>query len=1131
MPARALRSAGPGTPVAWCVLVGGLALTFLGWRWVGHRVEDQAEHVFDRQVQLISGAVRARVGDYETVVRSGAALLAVAPRASRADWSRFVARMEIESQHPGVLALEVAARVAAPDLDQHVRAVRAEGFPEYEVHPAGVRPEYLPVVYLEPFAPNRRAFGYDLASEPTRREAAERARDTGTPAISGPIHLVQGTNAEARPAVLMLHPLYREDLREDLPATPTVAQRRAALAGFIVAVVSAHDLMRGILPNRMPGVDFEIFDGTALQAATPLYDDDDVREGLDGLPVPRFQRTLAVEVGGRVWTLRFNSLAAFDATLDHLGPYGALLGGLLASTLLFWIVRQQAVGRDRALALAREMTAELQAVFHAFPDVLVLLDADATVVDFRGGRENGTTVPPARFPGRRMQDLVPAHLVPEFEETFRRLRETHQPVLVEHALYRDGEERHYEVRMLALESAHVLVLARDITERVLADGKLRQSQRRLAEAERLGGTGNWYWEIGTDRLSWSDGNCQLYGIAPDEFVPAYDTWLTRVHPDDLAPSLDTIARIYRERRTLSWDFRIRHPGGDIRHLTCTGEAVSSKDGTVTALFGTTVDITTRTRADAALRESEQRFRQLADSIDQVFWIAELAPRRLLYISPAWETILGRSRESVRRDPPAWLASVHPDDRARIAQAHETWLASGAEHGVEEFRIVRPDGETRWIRNTRTVVLRVDGHVRRVGGVATDITAERLAQETREQLEARLRQAQKMEAIGTLAGGIAHDFNNILGIVVGFTELARLDADGNVAVRESLANVLTAAERAKDLVARMLAFARPQEPRRSPLAPAAVIGDALKLVRAALPTSIDIRTRLEPDLPPVLADATQLHQVIMNLASNAAHAMGERGGHLDIGLHQVDVGPELAATHPDLNVGPYVRLSVHDTGPGMDAATLERIFEPFFTTRGPSQGTGLGLSVVHGIVRGHGGAIVVQTRPGEGTAFEIYFPAEATAVPVAPDAPERLPGGHGERLLLVDDEPGLVDAGRRILESLGYRVTAVTDPTAALAGVQADPQAFDAVIADLTMPGMSGIDLARALRQLRPGVPFILTTGFGGRMTPASARALGITELLIKPVTRESLARAVHAALAAAAAARPRLRVVRGPSET
>ena len=671
------------------------------------------------------------------------------------------------------------------------------------------------------------------------------------------------------------------------------------------------------------------------------------------------------------------------------------------------------------------------------------------------------------------------------------------------------------------------------------------------------------------------------------------------------------------------------------------------------------DITERKRTEATSRESEERFRQIAESIDEVFWITPPDKNRMIYVSPAYEKIWGRPCADLYVNPRNWLAAIHPDDRDRVIHAALTQQSEGTYD--EEYRILRTDGAERWIRD-RAFPLRDDsGEIYRIVGLAEDITerkhvesenralseqlearvVERTAQlkdanealrkadsrqrallnaipdvvfrihrdgtfldfsaphgrtflppdriigtnlmtsalpgevrtalksaidravegaavhpleyalpsdgvtrhyearivrsgadevvatirditnrknaeAHRERLEQQLRQSQKMEAIGTLAGGIAHDFNNILTAILGYAELLRGQVRGQPGIEDRLGEITKAGARAKDLVAQILTFSRRQEHSRTAMALGPAIDEALKLMRAAIPTTIEIDADVDHELPLVLADATQIHQVVMNLASNAAAAMGGGPGRLLVRCRAVDLDAAGAAD-TGLSPGRYVRLSIEDSGCGMPPDVLERIFDPFFTTKGPGEGTGLGLSVVHGIVKAHEGAISVESRVDEGTAFRIYFPALLERQPSRARPRPTAVTGQGEHVLCVDDEPALVELLRDQLESLGYRVSAYVSPLEALSDFLGHPLDFDVLLTDFTMPGMSGADLAERILKVRPDLPVVMATGYGHVVTEERVRELGVRPLLQKPFSMALLGEAIQDALSSARA--------------
>lgn len=515
----------------------------------------------------------------------------------------------------------------------------------------------------------------------------------------------------------------------------------------------------------------------------------------------------------------------------------------------------------------------------------------------------------------------------------------------------------------------------------------------------------------------------------------------------------------------------------------------------------------RLAADAALRESEARFLQVVESMREVFWMTDAGKTRMLYISPGFEAIWGRTCESITASLAEWADSIHPEDRTRVLEAARTKQVLGTYE--EEYRIVRPDGTIRWVRDRASPVRNAGGEISRVVGVAEDITQ-------RKELEQQFRQAQKMESIGTLAGGIAHDFNNILTAIGGYTELARGALDDRPEVQELLEAVLAAAGRATGLVRQILAFSRQQPIERRLIQLGPIVAESFALLRASIPSTIEFEKWLAGDAPTVFADPGQVHQCLMNLGTNAWHAMKDGSGLIRITLEKCEIDAAQAAASPQLRPGSYVRVSVRDSGKGMDKATLQRIFDPFFTTKPPGEGTGLGLAVVHGIMVSHEGAVTVESQPDEGTTFHLYFPAHSAEATAEPAQTGEFPRGHGERILVVDDEETLVTLAMKTLVNLGYQAEGVTQPASALAMVRADPGRFALVITDMTMPVMTGMQLATILLHSWPGLPVILMTGYSATISPELVKAAGIRSLVLKPANLRSIAIAVNAALSAPA---------------
>jgi len=510
------------------------------------------------------------------------------------------------------------------------------------------------------------------------------------------------------------------------------------------------------------------------------------------------------------------------------------------------------------------------------------------------------------------------------------------------------------------------------------------------------------------------------------------------------------------------------------------------------------DISERKEAERALERSEEYYRSLIENAQDIITVVDRAGR-IGYQSPSSAWTLGYPPpDLVGRNV---LDLIHPEDRERVVAATAHAYATPEAAQLVEFRFAHADGTWRTIESVGCVHLHDGGGAQGVVN-SRDITDRRESEEERSRLEAQLRRAQQLETIGTLAGGVAHDFNNILTPIFGHIEMALQELAPDHAAVEDLGQVQTAALRAKGLVDQILTFSRQVERERSPVRLDEIVGEALRLLRASLPSTIEIREALNAS-DAVNADPTQMHQVLMNLCTNAFHAMREQGGVLTVALDRVQVDAALRRAHPTLVDPAYLRLTVEDTGHGMSPQVQRRIFDPFFTTKGAREGSGLGLSVVLGIVENHGGTLLVRSEVGVGTAFEVYLPRIDAATPVVATESAAIPRGT-EHVLFVDDERAIADMAKRLLERLGYRVTVKTNSLDALAAFEDDPAAFDLVITDYTMPRMTGGELATRVLSIRPEAPVILMTGFSEAMTPERSRALGIREYVMKPVVARDL---------------------------
>ncbi len=513
-----------------------------------------------------------------------------------------------------------------------------------------------------------------------------------------------------------------------------------------------------------------------------------------------------------------------------------------------------------------------------------------------------------------------------------------------------------------------------------------------------------------------------------------------------------------------------------------------------------MDITRRKQVEEALRESEERFKMLFSNVPVPYQSLD-GEGNFLEVNPAWLATLGYGREEVIGRN--FSEFILPEGREHFKAQFPRFKTLGEVMGVE-FEMLKKNGEIVLASFTGKIGHDAEAHFQQTHCIFQDITAQRRAQSDMAKLEERLQQAQKMEAIGTLAGGIAHDFNNMLFPLVGFAEMLKEDLPPDSPLQENVNEILHAAFRSRELVQQILAFSRKAERKDKPIRLQSIVKEAIKLLRATIPTTIGIEQQIDGECPLVIADPTHVHQIVMNLATNAYHAMEEKGGVLSILLEAVRLESDPAL--PDgPAAGHYAHLRVADTGVGMTKEILARVFDPYFTTKSDGKGTGLGLSVVHGIVASYHGEVRIDSEPGLGTEVHVYLPlVEKKVIKEAPAAAEHVRGGT-ERILLVDDEEAIVRMEQQTLRRLGYQVTVRTSSVEALAAFKAHPDDFDLLLTDMTMPNMTGIQLAAAVRTLRPDVPVIICTGFSEQLDKAICDSFGIAGYLMKPVVAAELA--------------------------
>lgn len=510
-----------------------------------------------------------------------------------------------------------------------------------------------------------------------------------------------------------------------------------------------------------------------------------------------------------------------------------------------------------------------------------------------------------------------------------------------------------------------------------------------------------------------------------------------------------------------------------------------------------------TRQLKEVRQAEEKYRNIFENaVEGIF--QSTIDGRFISASPSMAKILGYAS-------PAQLIAEVTDIGTQCyvgTEDRDAFTRQITQEGLVqrfETRMMRRDKSRFWVSLSARLVHDEGGQAHYIEGFCVDISKQK-------QLESQLRQAQKMEAIGTLAGGIAHDFNNILGVIIGCTEMSIEKITDGREEKLLLKKVLSAGNRAKELVKQILTFSRQEKSDIRPLYLSPIVKEALKFIRATTPATIAIDAQIDNATGATLADPPQVHRLLMNLYTNAVHSMKDHGGELSVRLSNCDLTGEASAPQVELPPGPYVLLVVKDSGHGMLPETMERMYDPFFTTKPVGEGTGLGLSVVHGIVKEHAGAIVADSQPQKGTAFSVYLPRlDKRQIKVMDALEKEIPRGT-ERILLVDDEGELLVTLQQMLEALGYTINATSDSLDAYERFRAAPQAVDLVLTDFTMPDLTGIDLSRKIHALNPEVPIIMCTGFSERVAEAAAKAAGVCQLLLKPVARWQLATAIRQAL-------------------
>ncbi|MFW2372303.1 MAG: PAS domain S-box protein [Gammaproteobacteria bacterium] len=668
------------------------------------------------------------------------------------------------------------------------------------------------------------------------------------------------------------------------------------------------------------------------------------------------------------------------------------------------------------------------------------------------------------------------------------------------------------VVFIVLTTLVLYLVLKNIFDRFTASQQhLKQSNERYLSLVEC--TSDWIWEVDKDGIYTyvSPKIKDLLGYEPEEVLGKT--------PGDLMPAQEAerVSKILRKtiaagNSIITMENINLHKKGHQVILETSAVPLFNDTGKLLGYRGIDRDITERRQVENRANELERKFITLLANLQGMAYRCQNNHDWTMeFISDNCQQLTGyQVADLLSSQSIAYNDLIHPDDKEMVWETTQKRIAMDLPFQLV-YRIKTVSGETKWVWEQGISIKDCTGKLIALEGFITDITEHKLAEQENEKLQAQLRHVQKMEAIGTLAGGIAHDFNNLLSPIMGYTELAIEALADNPVVSNDLKQVLKASERAKELVKQILSFSHHSDHERKPVQLNLIVNEAMRLLRASIPTTIEVRQNINSNCGYVLADPTQMHQIVINICTNAYHAMREKEGILHVKLEQVSIDVE-QANLVSINPGSYIKLEISDSGHGMDEQTLERIFEPYYTTKSEDEGTGLGLSVVHGIVRSHDGGITVTSTPAQGTKFEIFFPrVSTTSTELGVDLVEPIPSGN-EHILLIDDEVAIVQMETALLENLGYKVTAVTSSDEALATFEKHPDIFDLTISDMTMPHITGADLARKFLSIRPDMPFILCTGFSEIINEEKAREIGIQAYIKKPVLRKEMAIVVRKAL-------------------
>ena len=1030
------------------------------------REQHRLQHRFGADIAEISVKVSERMMAYAHILKGGRGLFTSSENVTRQAWHEYATSLELERDYPGIQGVGFALYIPPVGLAEHEREVNKEGFDNYHIWPEGKRDIYTGILYLEPFDwRNQRAFGYDMFSELTRREAMERARDTGLPAISGKVLLVQETGDKAQAGTLLYVPVYKI-----AGSLNTVKQRRQALLGWVYSPYRMDNLIEGILGAQSEEFRLKISDESASEANDVLYDNT-LAEGNEH---PLIHQSINLKVNGRIWQLHFDALPHYTEAIGSSSFFVEVSGVLLIGILLILLTWNIFNTHRNAELLAKRLSTSLnksERQFHLVTDdspvMIAQLDCDKRYTLVNKSYANISGSKPDDLVGKRASEILSEDVL-DLANPHMDIALTGQATTYDlYVTTKEGALRvlavHYypDFNMEGRVVGFIAFLI-DITKRKQAEDALRYSEQRFRDI--LEAAGEYVWEIDANMVYTyvSNRSIDVKGYTPDELLG--HTPMEFMPEEEIQSVGEIVNRAIADKAPFTLQHSDITKSGETLWEEVNGTPFYDSSGNMIGLRGTGLNITKRMQDESEINTLSQVVEQAGESI-----LITDKSGTIKYVNSAFTKLTGYSADEVLGKNPRVLKSGR-----QSASFYKRMWETILNGNVWQAKLIdkKKDGSLYPGMMTISPIQNQTGDITHFVCMQQDIS------ET-EDLENQFHQAQKMQALGTLVGGIAHDFNNMLAGMTGNLYLAKKHAQGLPDVVARLGDVEELSFRSAEMVKQLLTFARKGEVTMKPLLFTSFIKETIKFTSASIPENIELHQDISGEELSVNADITQLHQVLLNLINNARDSLeGIDSPAITIRLETYLVEDDFFEKHPYFAPrASYAHLSVEDNGCGIPVHQLKHVFEPFFTTKQEGKGTGLGLAMSFGAIKTHDGHIEVESAEGKGTIFHVYLPLVESVDSASISLNEGPVQGHGETILVVDDNAFVLKSGREILEDLNYKVLEASDGLEAVDVFSHNQSEVTLIITDLVMPRLGGVEAVKRIRKIRSDVKVIYATGY------------------------------------------------------